>query len=98
MPKLWLSKIFPWVISLISNLPEKRYRIFRIFKKKAEIDELAGDGTGNFQRNMLDRYLDRPNENFKNGEYKIIDKRCFAKFLSLYFVDAKQLEISKNDS
>ena len=78
-----------------SNLPEKR---FRIFKKTAEIDELPGDSTDIFQRNMLDRYLDRPTENFKNGEYKIIDQLCFAEFLSLYYVDAKQIEISENDS
>ena len=78
-----------------SNLPEKH---FGIFKKKAGIDELPGDSTDIFQRNMLDRYLDRPNENFKNGEYKIIDQLCFAKFLSLYYVDAKQVKISENDS
>ena len=90
-----LRKIFPRVIFLISNLPEKR---FRMFKKKAEIDELPGDSTDIFQHDMLDHYLDRPNENFKNGEYKIIDQLCFAEFLSLYYVDAKQIEISENDS
>lgn len=37
MPELWLRKLFPQVILLNSNLPEKRYRMF---KKKAEIDEL----------------------------------------------------------
>ena len=47
---------------------------------------------------MLDRFLDRPNENFKNGEYIIIDQLCFAEFFSLYYVDAKPLEISENDS
>ena len=47
---------------------------------------------------MLDRYLDRPNENIKNGEYKIIDQLCSAEFLSLYYVDAKQIEISENNS
>ena len=47
---------------------------------------------------MLYRYLDRPNKNFKNGEYKNIDQFCFADFLSLCYVDAKQLEISENDS
>ena len=70
MPELWLRKIFPRFIFLNSNLPEKH---LRIFKKRVEIDELPGDSTDIFQRNMLDRYLDRPNENFKNGEYKVID-------------------------
>ena len=56
MPKIWWRKVFPRVIFLNSNLPEKR---FSIFKKKAEIDELPDDSTDIFQRNMLDRYLDR---------------------------------------
>ena len=94
-PELCLREIFPRVIFLNSNLPEKR---FRIFKKRAEIDELPGDSTDIFQRNLLDRYLDRPNENFKNDEYKNIDQLCFAEFLSPYYVDAKQVEISENDS
>ena len=95
MPELWLRKIFPRFIFLNSNLPEKR---LKIFKKRVEIDELPGDSTDIFQPNMLDRYLDRPNENFKNGEYKVIDQLCFAEFLSLYYVDAKQIAISENDS
>ena len=95
LAELWLQKIFPRVIFLNSNLPEKH---FGIFKKKDGIDELPRDSTDIFQRNMLDRYLDRPNENFKNGEYKIIDQLCFAEFLSLYYVDVKQVKISENDS
>ena len=35
LPELWLQKIFPKVIFLNSNMPEKRYRIF---KKKCQID------------------------------------------------------------
>ena len=80
MRELWLRKIFPQVIFLNSNLPEKR---FRIFKKKAEIYELPGDSSDIFQRNMLDHYLDRSNKNFKYSEYKSIDQLCFAGFLSL---------------
>ena len=33
---------------------------------KAETDELPDDSTDIFQRNMLDRCIDRPNEHFKN--------------------------------
>ena len=29
LPELWLRKIFPKVIFLNSNMPEKRYRIFK---------------------------------------------------------------------
>ena len=78
-----------------SNLPENG---FRVFKKGAEIDQLPGDSTDIFQCNMLDRYLDTTNKNLKNGDYKIIDQLCFPEFLSLYYVDAKQIEICENDS
>lgn len=53
--ELWLNKIFPKVIILNSNLPEKH---LKIFKKKADTDELPDDSVGLFQRNMLDRFLD----------------------------------------
>ena len=94
MPELWLRKIFPAAIFLNSNMPKKRYKIF---KKKDEIDELSNDSTDLFQRNMLDRYVDRPNEHFKNGQYRQIDQLCFAEFLSLYYVLAKTTQISEND-
>ena len=66
MPELWLRRVFPGVVFLNSNVPAKRYRIF---KMKSEIDELPSDSTDIFQQNMLDRYLDRPNEQFKNGQF-----------------------------
>ena len=43
-----------------------------IFKKN-EISKLPVDNTDIFQRNMLDRYIDCPNEHFKNGRYRQID-------------------------
>ena len=89
MPELWLRRIFPRVLFLNSNLSEKRYKIF---KKKSGIEELPIDSTDLFQRNMLDRYLDRRNESFKNGKYKAIDKLWFAHFLSLYYIKPKSVE------
>ena len=94
MPELLLRKIFPAVIFLNSNMLEKRYKIF---KKKDKIDELLDDSTDIFQRNMLDRYIDRPNEHFKNGRYRQIHQLCFAEFLSFYYVLPKTTQISKND-
>ena len=82
LPELWLRKIFPKVIFLNSNMPEKRYRIFQ---KKCQIDEPPEDSTELFQRNMLDRYLDRPDESFKNGMYREISNMCFSEFLSLFY-------------
>ena len=55
-------------IFLNSNLPEKRYRMF----KKVEVDELPDDSTDIFQLNMLDRYLDLQNKNLKLGQYQIL--------------------------
>ena len=86
LPELWLRKIFPKVIILNSNVPEKRYRIF---KKKCQIDELPEDSTEIFQRNMLDRYLDRPDESFKNGMYREISNMCFSKFLFLLYLKSR---------
>ena len=95
MPELWLRKIFPCVIFLNSNLPE---RCYRIFKKEDEIGELPDDSADIFQRNMLDRYLDRPNKFFKGVLYKIVDRLCFAEFLSSCYVDAKLSKLLENDS
>ena len=86
MPELWLRRIFPRVIFLNSNIPSKRYRIF---KKKDKIDDLPSDSTDIFQQNMLDRYVDRPDEQFQNGNFKVIDEMCYAEFLSLYYVPSK---------
>ena len=70
MPELWLRKIFSKVIFLNSNIPEKRHRIFR---RKENLDDLPDDSTDVFQRNMLDRYLDRPDREFENGKFEVID-------------------------
>ena len=48
-----------------SNWPEKWYRLF---KKKCQNDEFPEDSTELFQSNMLDRYLDRGDKSFKNGQ------------------------------
>ena len=61
MLELWLRKIFPKVIFLNSNLPDKRYKVF---KKKNETDVLPDYNTDLFQRNRLVRYLDRPSKSF----------------------------------
>ena len=83
MPELWLRKTFPGVIFANSNLPENRFRICR---KKEEIDELPEDSIDIFQRNMIDRYIDRPNSSFLNGKYRILDYLCYAEFLAHYYL------------
>ena len=75
-------------------MPKKRSKIF---KKKDETDELPDDSTSIFQRNMLGRYIDRPNKHFKNGRYRQIDQLCFSEFLLLYYVLPKTAKSSGND-
>ena len=87
-------KIFPMVIFLNPNMPERRYSIF---KKKCQIDELPEDSTEIFHRNMLDKYLDRPNESFKNGMYREISNTCFSEFLSLFHAKSRTTKDLEND-
>ena len=94
LPELWLREIFPKVILFNSNMPEKRYRIF---KKKWQIDELPEDSTEIFQRYTLDRYLDRPDESFKNGMYREISNMCFSEFLSLFYPKSRTTKDLEND-
>ena len=94
LPELWLREIFPKVIFFNSNMPEKRYRIF---KKKWQIDELPEDSTEIFQRYTLDRYLDRPDESFKNGMYREISNMCFSEFLSLFYPKSRTTKDLEND-
>ena len=87
MPEFWLRKTFPKVIFLNSNVPEKRYSMFR---SKGDLEGLPGDSTDVFQRNMLDRYLDKPDAIFKSGKFAYLDSICFAGFLSCYSVHSSQ--------
>ena len=66
MPDLWLRKTISKVIFLNNNVPEKRYRMFRV-KKIWRVSQ--GDSTDIFQRNMLDQYLDRPDATSKRGKF-----------------------------
>ena len=86
--------MLPKVIFLNSNIPEKRYRVF---KKKCQIDELPEDSTDIFQRNMLDRYLDLPDESFRNGMYRVISNVCFSEFLSLFYPKLRTTTDFEND-
>ena len=95
MPELWLRKTFPGVVFANSNLPENRFRIFR---SKEEIDELPEDSLDIFKRNMIDRYIDRPNSSFLNGKYSILDSFCYAEFLAHYYLLPKNTNDSVNDS
>ena len=66
------------MIFLNSIIPGKRYKIFR---RKEDLDKLPGGSTDVVQRNMLDSYLDRPDREFQNAKFEVIDSHYFAKFL-----------------
>ena len=95
MPEFWLRKTFPKVIFLNSNVPEKRYSMFR---SKGDLEGLPGDSTDVFQRNMLDRYLDKLDATFKSGKFAYLDSICFAEFLSCYSVHCKSKEGAENEN
>ena len=76
-------------------LPENRFRICR---SKEEIDELPEDSVDVFKRNMVDRYLDRPNLTFSNRKFGILDSFCFAEFVAHYYLLPKQSNDYVNDS
>ena len=93
MPELWLRKTFPKVIFANSNLPENRYRMC----KSEEELRLPLDSTDIFKRNMLDRYMDRPNNTFKSGRYNVLNDMCYSEFLAHYYVDVRPKEVDNDN-
>ena len=73
LPELWLWKTFPGVRFANSNTPDRRFKMFRNEKEILELDDESKDV---FKRNMLDRYIDRPNSIFTNGIYSGLDQFC----------------------
>ena len=83
LPELWLRKVFPGVIYANTNIPEKR---FRVLQSQKEIGDLPYDSNDIFKINMLDRYVDRPDESFCNGPYGVLNKFCYAEVLRFYYI------------
>ena len=59
----------------------------RMCKCKSEIELLDPESTDIFKRNMVDRYIDRPNKTFKKGRYRAVDNLCLANFFAYYYTD-----------
>ena len=95
MPELWLRKTFPGVIFANSNLPENRYSMFR---SEEEIKEPPDYSTDIYKRKMLDRYMDRPNSSFRNGKHTMVEKLCYAEFLSHYYITTKRNNDNNNNN
>ena len=67
MPELRLRKTIHGVIFSNSNQLEHQYRIFR---SEEELLEMPDDSADVFKRNMLERYIGRPNHTFAAGKYR----------------------------
>ena len=91
LPELWLRKCFPKTVFISTNIPTERVKFC---KSEKEIRELNPDSTDVFKRNMIDRYIDRPDKNFRNGKFSVVDDICLAVFVSNYYIDYK----NENDS
>ena len=77
-------------------MPKKRFRVCRT---EEELGELPEDSTDVFKRNMLDRYIDRPNITFKGGKFSVVDRICFAEFCAYYYLPSmKDVIENVNDS
>ena len=83
LPKLWLRKVFPGVIFANTNLPEKRLQMLR---SQEEISQLPDESEDIFKRNMLDRYMDKPDKLFCNGHYAVLNDFCYVEFLRYYYL------------
>ena len=51
-----------------------------------------------FKRNMIDRYVDRPNSTFSKGKCSILDSFCYAEFISHYYLLPKNPNDDTNDN
>ena len=79
MPELWLRKVFPGVLYVNSNIPEKRVRM--MWSKK-EIFELPERSRDIYKRNMVSRYLIRPHD-------EMCDYLCYALLIKQYQLKTK---------
>ena len=66
-----------------TNLPEKRLKMLWSQEKISQIPDESEDI---FKRNVLDRYMDRPDQLFCNGHYAVLNDFCYAEFLRYYYV------------
>ena len=85
MPELWLRKVFPGVLYVNSNTPEKRVRMM-LSKKK--IAELPKESTDIYKKDMINRYMIRPHD-------ALFEQFCYLLFIKRYQLQTKPFE---NDS
>ena len=55
-------------------------------RSQQEISELTDESEDIFKKNMVDRYMDRPDEKFQNGKFAPFNSLGYAKFLRYHYV------------
>ena len=84
MPELWLRKVFPGVLYVNGNIPEKHVRMML---SKKEIAELPKDNTDIYKRKMMNRYMIRPHD-------ALFEQLCYALFIKRYQLQTKHLKMT----
>ena len=79
--KLWLRKIFPGVIHVNTNLAGKR---LKMFQSQEETSQLPDESENILKVNMLNRYMNIPNELYYNANYAVLSfcTPCQSKWLA----------------
>ena len=85
MPVLCLKEVFPGLLYVNSNIPEK---LVRMMLSKKEIAELPESSTDIYKRNMMNRYMIRPHD-------ALFEQLRYALFIRRYYLQTKPIE---NDS
>ena len=89
MPELWLRKIFPGIVFVSTDLPEKRVHVT---KSKQKLDDLDDDSTDIFKSKIIERYSIRPDS------ISVLDKLCLAEFAAYYYKDYRKESDKTNDA
>ena len=85
MPVLCLKEVFPGLLYVNSNIPEK---LVKMMLSKKEIAELPEYSTDIYTRNMMNRYMIRPHD-------ALFEQLRYALFIRRYYLQTKPIE---NDS
>ena len=86
------GKCFPITVFVNTSIPSER---IRVCKSVEQIEGLYPESTDVFKRNMVDRYIGRSNNQYKNGMYDIVDQIHFAIFVAHFYFDYENKH--KND-
>ena len=70
---------------------------YKFFFSEKELRELPDDSPNIFKKSNIDRYMERPNALFCNGEYSMLNHFCYAEFLAYYTLESKACEYQPDE-